>query len=574
MKLLPLVVWLAQTRTGDVEECVGFHWRNSPALWAQLRSESQHCGNPRCRASERCFVNRARREATDAHLLVVNHSLVLADLEVEGRVLGEYSCLVLDEAHNLQACAERHLRKGFSFGMLQNRARAMYSPADGRGLLRNVRTRILTGLPEGPTRDTVIHSLEECAEALAAYDQPLASLREQLVEGQRERWAEQIARTRFTQKQRFTAEENPLRLYYGLQQELDTLLPRVKRAIEQTSRLLEELPADFRDAHPEIEGEFHSLGSQLLEACQLEHELAADAGISDVQWYEVHPASYETTFFRCPLDLGRHLAAKLYSRLNSLVLVSATLAVDGSFDYFLSSAGLQEQERPVECRVYGSPFDLERQLRFYLPNWLPEPSGKNAWSFAAGLAELLSELSESFQKGTLVLFTSYGLLNRTYEELLSRLDYKKTPLLAQGMDGPRHEILRRFREAGNALLLGTDSFWEGVDVPGEALQLLVMTKLPFAVPSEPMVAARMEALDRSGRNSFMEYSVPEAVIRFRQGSGRLIRHEQDKGIFLLLDKRVIHKRYGSQFTESVGVPAKVFYQERELTRACDNFWHK
>jgi ATP-dependent DNA helicase DinG len=246
--------------------------------------------------------------------------------------------------------------------------------------------------------------------------------------------------------------------------------------------------------------------------------------------------------------------------------------VAGSFTWLLGRLGLDLLPAPPMTVVHGSPFELERQARFLVPTWLPEASGAQTERFAEELAALLAGLCERHGRGTLVLFTSYALLSRCHLALLRQLDQQRFPLLAQGLDGSRSELLERFRRAGNAVLLGVDSFWEGVDLPGEALQLLVMTKLPFEVPGEPLLDARSERVQARGGNAFRDLSVPEAVIRFRQGFGRLIRHETDRGVFLLLDARVLRKDYGRAFLASLPLPHHPVLREEDLQRELRTFF--
>jgi ATP-dependent DNA helicase DinG len=323
------------------------------------------------------------------------------------------------------------------------------------------------------------------------------------------------------------------------------------------------LVAEFRGSHESLLED-----AALLALLQDED----DGGGESVTWTEVHPVSVETTFIRLPVEAGERLHESLWAPLKRVLLTSATLTVDSSFNWLLRRLGLDRLPEPPRCQVFDSPFQLEKQARCFVPTWLPEASGYNVDAFARDLAALLAETCERFGRGTLVLFTSYTLLSRCQTALQEALDTERFPLLVQGLDGSRHELLERFRREGHAVLLGVDSFWEGVDVPGEALQLLVMTKLPFDVPGEPLLDARSERIQRGGGNAFRDLSVPEAVIRFRQGFGRLIRHETDKGVFLLLDSRVVRKEYGKVFLDSLPLPARPMLRSEDLFRELRNFF--
>ncbi|MCB9474756.1 MAG: hypothetical protein H6678_13220 [Candidatus Delongbacteria bacterium] len=574
LRLLPLVIWTDRTRTGDIEECTAFHPWVVPQLWAMLRSDARACANPGCRKGEGCWLNRVRRHVADAHVVIVNHSLLLSDLQTEGRILGEYGHLILDEAHNLVRSAERQFRSEFSFPALSRTLRAIYDGEDrGKGLLRQLRSAVLDPTDPNGAGNRVVRALEELAEGLAALQAPLQeywtayNTRQQALHG------DAISATRYTYKARFTQANNPLLHHVDKHQALFAGVPGVRASL----RALELELADLLEKKPDLAAVPAELAFQSQTLLELLDELDALADHADgeqVAWFEMHPVTRESQFLRCPLRIGRELADQLFSRLESLLLTSATLAVDGSFSYLQNSCGLNRLGREMDCLTLATPFDYERQARVLVPGWLPEPSARNRREFCRKLAELVADISTRFNKGTLMLFTSYSFLNTTLEELVNRVDYRRIPLLAQGKDGSRSDLLDAFREAGNAILLGTDSFWEGVDVPGDALQLLVMSKLPFDVPNEPMVEARTQALEAAGANAFMEYSVPEAVIRFRQGFGRLIRHEKDRGIFLLLDQRVVQKPYGSKFLDSLPVPTKRCIQSDDLMKKLSNFWEK
>ncbi len=591
LELMPVVTWAALTRSGDAEECTGFRAHQLPRLWALVRSEGAACANPGCRGSAAgresatrsdggpashggpvCFGARARLQAQSAHLVVVNHSLLLADLGVEHGILGSFDTLIVDEAHQFGRSADQHLRRAFSFQHLEGRLRGLHDPqAQGRGLLRQLRAAWSARDAALEQVEPGLRRLEEAAEVVDALLEPVARARGELSRVQRERHGEALARQRYTQKERLKGENNPLRLLAEPCRELAPLLAALPARLAGLETALEGAREDVVVALlAELRGAAEALAQDAeLFALLLDED---DGGGETVSWTELHPVSVETVFQRLPVEAGARLAEQLWGPLRRVLLTSATLTVEGRFDWLLGRLGLDQLPDPPATVVYGSPFQLERQARCFVPTWLPEASGPQVEGFARELAALVGWTSANLGRGTLVLFTSYSLLSRCQTALQRELDTERTPLLVQGLDGSRHELLERFRQARNAVLLGVDSFWEGVDVPGEALQILVMTKLPFDVPGEPLLDARGERIQRRGGNAFRDLSLPEAVIRFRQGFGRLIRHETDKGVFLLLDSRVARKDYGKVFQASLPLPARPVLRPEDLQRELRSFF--
>jgi ATP-dependent DNA helicase DinG len=277
-----------------------------------------------------------------------------------------------------------------------------------------------------------------------------------------------------------------------------------------------------------------------------------------VYWLELPLREQRTdvTFNAVPLNVAELLKNNLYNKLNMAVFTSATLAVDNQFKYFKNRVGLNLlTDKEVKSVKLGSPFNFEKQIMLAVTDFLDDPRNER---FSIQLKELIKEIHQHHPTGMLTLFTSYSLLNMLYSQLKSHFEGEHILLLAQGKSGSRTNIINQFREYKNSILFGTYSFWEGIDVPGEALELLLITKLPFDVPTEPLIAARMEEIKKAGGNPFFEYSVPEAIIKFRQGFGRLIRNKNDFGVVIVCDNRLSRMQYGQQFLNSLPVKAKIF----------------
>jgi ATP-dependent DNA helicase DinG len=294
-------------------------------------------------------------------------------------------------------------------------------------------------------------------------------------------------------------------------------------------------------------------------------------GAAAVRWLERRGRkAANVSLAAVPLDLAPVLKENLFDRIETVVLTSATLAAGGEFSYLEARLGLNLPPSRVRVReIHASPFDFPSQCLFGVPTDLPEPRDDEAGHDAA-VTRALVELAHASDGGMFVLFTSHGALRRTAEAVRGELG-GRWPLLVQG-EGQRDQLLRRFRDAGSAILLGTDSFWEGVDVPGRALRVLILAKLPFKVPSDPLTAARLERLEAAGLNGFAHYLVPNAALKLKQGFGRLIRSRSDVGAVLLLDRRVVTKRYGALILEGLPPASRVVGDWADVRAACEEFF--
>jgi ATP-dependent DNA helicase DinG len=291
-----------------------------------------------------------------------------------------------------------------------------------------------------------------------------------------------------------------------------------------------------------------------------------------VYWYEVPPdgSTADVSLYAAPLHVGSRLREVFFPALRSVVTTSATLAVAGKFTYFLDRIGLTGRigER-VRTLAVGSPFDYDKQALVAVPAWFPNPKSP---LFQEAVVGLVRSTILRVRRGTLVLFTSYKMLNDTYRAVRDDLSANEILLLGQGLDGSRSSISDIFRAERESVLFGTESFWQGVDMPGEALELLIIVKLPFSVPTEPLLIAQSEELKKNGKDPFLHLTVPEAAIRFRQGFGRLIRTQTDRGAVLILDTRVVTERFGRAFTLSLPTACRAFASLEELLDALESWF--
>jgi ATP-dependent DNA helicase DinG len=296
----------------------------------------------------------------------------------------------------------------------------------------------------------------------------------------------------------------------------------------------------------------------------------AGGGPPTVRWMERSPRGQHLSLSAVPLDLAPVLRSLLFDRLDTVVLTSATLAAGGDFGFLETRLGLGGDDSPVTVReAFPSPFDFPSQCVFGIPNDLPEPR-EDEHAHATAVVQVVTDLAYASDGGMFVLFTSHASLRKAAQEVRAVLG-TRWPILVQG-EAPRDVLLRRFRQAENAILLGTDSFWEGVDVPGRALRTLVLNKLPFKVPSEPITAARLERLAEEGQDGFLSYLLPHAALKLKQGFGRLIRSRQDMGVVVLLDSRVVTKRYGPLLLSGLPRAERIIGSWTQVRTKCEDFF--
>ena len=550
-----VLLWLGETETGDRAEV-----RLEPdedALWRGISAEEHACEPARCVFNQRnqCFLFRARRTAEHAHLLVVNHALLLSDAVAGSRVLPEYAHLVVDEAHHLEDQATTQ------FGsVVDERVVADYLDSVVRS--------------EGPVQVGAVPAalglLGRDAATDAAKRRASAAIERAKVALDRANGARLAARELFGGLGQLTARlesgrggyERTLRLTPEVREEhawldaeiawerLDAELAGLEEQLRWFQTALEAVePGPEADDlavehHQELAGE---VGGAVRDGADLSARLStlfAAPSADAVYWVDRGMDGERVALHAAPLRVGGVLREALFDRLSSVVLTSATLTTDGSFDFVVERLGL---EAPVDL-VVPSPFDYVRSTLLYLADDIPDP---NQPGYQRRLQETLIEACGATGGRALVLFTSHAALQATYRAIRGPLAEQGVLVLAQRTDGSPRQLVERLRQSPNVVVLGTASFWEGIDVVGPALSLLVITKLPFAVPSDPVFAARGELVEQEGGHPFLDYAVPQAVLRFKQGFGRLIRSSQDRGVCAVLDRRVVSKRYGRSFVESL-----------------------
>ncbi|MGA2744339.1 MAG: ATP-dependent DNA helicase [Candidatus Sulfotelmatobacter sp.] len=505
-----IAAWEKTTGTGDRAELAELP--EASLLWHKLDARADACMGQKCSEFERCFITEMRRKAMESDIIIVNHHLFFADLAIklqadgapDAGVLPEAAAVIFDEAHELEDVAGNYFGISVSNLRVEDLARDVESSlqhnrmmsASLSGALGSLRERsqfFFSLLPPGDGRfafETRREFLEENGDEFLGLNQALTRLSGELE---------------------------------GLQQKPEEVFQFVRRAQEIQVQLGYAMESEDRNTVFWIERRAGRFGRGPNKAA------------------ETSTRGRQNVFLQAtPIDVGPILRECLWSKLECAVLTSATLAVGGGFEYIRQRLGLEHARESV----LPSHFDYESQALFYVPPDLPDPRTPQ---FTAMAAERIRRLLEITRGRAFVLFTSYAQMNDVYQRLLGEVAF---PLLRQG-DAPKNALLEEFRLTPNAVLFATSSFWQGVDVQGEQLSCVIIDRLPFAVPSDPVVAARVKAIDADGGNAFFQYQVPAAVITLKQGFGRLIRSLHDRGLLVLLDNRILKKQYGRVFVESL-----------------------
>ncbi len=551
-----LLEWIEATEDGSLAD---LPFVPSSETWEEVRSDSDICLRARCPHFQQCFYQRSRRKAASADLLVANHHLLFTDLSVriatgnfvDGAVLPPYRHLILDEAHNVEDAATAHLgAEATRVGLYRILSRLDRS---GKGVLSAIDDR-LGGSPDrgsakelrGRMEERVRPALAEARSALALFVETIEPLAPPGGEPRRlgsEKGPEPILDAAV--RERYDA---LMSSFITLERQVSELRTR----IEMDSAWSDELDGrtlDLRSAERHLEAARRAVRMVLNPTSD---------GPDFVRWLEVRGARRKgggnLVLAAAPVSVGDLLREALFDKVDSAVLTSATLTTRGRFEFMRDRLGLDpaildiDEEAPdVREAAFPSPFDFQLQSIFSVPTDLPDAVAAGA-QLNDATAAAVSDLASLTDGGLFVLFTSHAAVRRVAEALEGLgLPW---PLFVHGR-APRARLLQQFVESGNGILLGTASFWEGVDVPGDPLRGLVIQRIPFRVPTEPVTEARVEAVERTGGNAFWDFMLPHAALRLKQGYGRLIRSRDDRGAIVLLDDRILRKRYGRYLRDSL-----------------------
>ena len=538
--LAKVLVWLLENQSGDRNE-INLNGPVEREIWMRISAEDEACGGETCVKSTggACPFYRSRQAAGSSHLLVVNHSLLLSDIAAGNRVLPAYDYLIVDEAHHLESATTNSLSFRFTEFDFKRLIKEIGSTSSG------ILVRLLTAAKDGirPSDfglfQNKVNRATDMTIRLEALNQKFFQILSEFVQFQREGQTP----TNYAWQARILPSTRTLPGWDQVELAWDQTGETMRHLLKNLSEIYKNsssLYADGLDALEDIISDMSNIYRRLAEAEANVSAMIIEPNDGTVYWIEVKPTNDRLSLNAAPLHVGSLIEKHLWLEKSSVVLTSATMTAHGSFDYMRRTLGAEMADE----MALGSPFDYESSTLLYLPTDIPEP---NQHGYQNALNRAIIQTAKATGGRMMVLFTSYAALKRTAQGVASALSREDIYMFQQGEGASPNTLLESFKAADRAVLLGTRSFWEGVDVPGEDLQVVFITKLPFDVPTDPLIAARSELYE----NSFNEYYLPEAILTFRQGFGRLIRSASDHGVVAILDRRVSTKSYGRLFIESL-----------------------
>lgn len=563
----------------------------SASTWDKVCAEQDTCNNRECPYYQECYFFKARRLAMDANLLVANHHMLFADLAYRAEednyngpgVLPPYQRLILDEAHNIEDTATEFFASKTSLAGIMHSLGRLSSEKKGKlALLKDKFHRHFSKSP-----------IKEAAPIHTRINVDIPGMRQEVFRQVTETFLayEDFMRSACPKDpSQEESSENKLRLlpsHTKLPEWVNSVLPLTKKLIETIQRyvlaihgLNRELQnmgnERFEEETKGIRFEIKGVADRLVGASTvLQNFIDEKIPPEKVRWMDGQKSKIGTNvnLVDAELNVAPRLVQYLFSKFPTVVLCSATLTTNRKFDFIKQRLGLTQellQGHVVTEHIYDSPFNYTKQALFAIPTNIPQPHEPD---FLESATENIWEAIKASRGNAFVLFTSYGMMKRCHEALKGRLEEQRYVTLRQGEDN-RQSLLDKFKSTDRSVLFGTDSFWEGVDVAGEALRCVIITKLPFKVPTEPIIQARTEAITARGGDPFYDYSLPNAIVKFKQGFGRLIRNKSDRGCIVCLDSRLLNKNYGKMFLNSLPECQRAFVEMKKLPEQMSEFYRR
>ncbi|MCU6708318.1 ATP-dependent DNA helicase DinG [Paenibacillus sp. J5C_2022] len=546
-----MVVWLSETETGDQEE-LNFSGRGAE-FWSTVASDANSCLNRACPWFKRCYYHRAKHESNIADVCITNHSMLFTDVQADHRLLPAYNHLVIDEAHHVEEVAGKHLGTQVNYFTLISSLTRMQKDARS-GILHTLRHKLRDDGDDHA--EAWVETIDDCIPKLGELKEQWDKLFEFLFNDIASVQAEGDG----TLVKRLSTGETSEHW-----QEAVAIEGNIHVELARMIKTLEKLIGDVKERSEEqsVQGVLTDLNGCLRDLSRLKDELRMMTKLEQedfVFWLEGNSAYRHRSIqlYAAPIDVSRKLQQYFFDTKESIVLTSATLTVKKTFQYAEEQLGLAGYEEKGKLRAVQlpSPFQYREQALVIVPRDFPLLKGASYNDdYLNKLVRSLRDVASGTRGRMLVLFTSYRMLRSVYDPLKESLAEAGINVLGQGIDSSnRTKLTRRFLQQPESVLLGTSSFWEGVDIPGESLICLAIVRLPFQPPSHPVLEAKAELLQRRNQNPFMKLSIPGAVIKFKQGFGRLVRSSQDKGIVIIYDTRVIETFYGKHFLYSLPGP--------------------
>lgn len=551
--LAQVINWLENTAIGDKEE-LNLN-KQEDRLWQQISSQTETCLGNKCSFYLDCYFMNNRRLGEKSSLIITNHALLLQDIKIDNKILPKYDYVIIDEAHNLE---EEAIKQFASLIDLEEINKLAYQLGKGKntGLLN--RLKILINDSENKTN--ILELVEIINEDLTLIIEKISVIKEEAYS------QKELA---FVGEKRITAKERKEDWWIVLENLLIELSNLLFSLNNKLVRLINQI--DILDGLEEIMKEIAFRENQIFQIKNDLKEFLEFDNPNYVYWLELNDSfKYKNlTLIFAPIDINNLLREYLFSAKKSVILTSATLAVNRKLEYTADTYGLEKGE--YLTFIADSPFDYQKQALLCVPKDIPDPSQISDEEYAWAIAQSIKKIVPHVTGGILVLFTSYKMLNYVYLKLKKEDKLLNREVLAHGKDGSRTNLVEALKNNPNTIVLGTNSFWEGIDISGLGLTTVIITKLPFYPPSRPIIAAKLEKMESEGKNSFYKFSIPQAVLRFRQGYGRLIRSDKDFGTVIVLDKRIMTKRYGQQFINSLPTQS-IIYDTIDKISEVLNLW--
>ena len=540
-----ILKWGNKTKTGDKAE---LPFEVYPDVWELVQSTTELCLGKKCPFRKECFHMKTRMKKMEADILISNHHVFFSDLNVRAEtdfdseylILPRYDMVIFDEAHNIESVARSYFSvevSKISFTRLLHR---IYQKKSKKKKEKSALTRVEETIDEKyleksgdylellKTMKSEIYTLQTIGDE---YFDEIRKMFETTTEAPIRKSLNnfEMTKSNFLENLRDKKE-----FFQAKLAEFLNLMMAFNNVIDEE-----------KDKNPEVINFNNHLKifKKYIDSFKFINNFS-DADY--VYWLDINSKRTNVVLTATPLNIAQKLSSVLFENLNRLVFASATIMANGNFEYFKKSLGLDEEEC-IECFI-ESPFDYEHQMSVYIPADIQDSENLNA--FVTDASKFILDILKKTKGKAFILFTSYTMLNQIYYSVVNKLKNSNFEIFLHG-EKPRSQLIKEFKEAKNPVLFGTTSFWEGVDVQGENLSNVIITKLPFLVPTDPIVSAISKKIEEDGGNSFSDFQLPEAIIKFKQGVGRLIRKKTDRGNIFILDSRIIKKRYGSAFIKAL-----------------------